>query len=322
MNPEDILPVFRAVLGLPEAATDDCFFELGGDSLMAETLIGEVSAMSGVDLPVSVLLEASSPVALAALIDRRRAARQSTLLTSVSDAGGEAIVLVHPVSGSPLFANRIGPALRSRFSIYALRGLGTAPGEDEPRDADDLIEAYDEGIRSALRTEPAMIGGLCVGGLIALDLARRQWERTGRAPAVLLVDPLALDYGDPGAVGRFRRQFDVVARRAARNLIDKAGLGTTSLGRTIRRHVFEKSMYRAYAVYNKAPFPADILLISSSEWREKQITEAFRKWLQPTARLEIHTIAGQHTGFHMANREEIDRSILDFLDGLKIRNAA
>ncbi|TIT38888.1 MAG: acyl carrier protein, partial [Mesorhizobium sp.] len=48
-------------LGVPAVGFDDNFFDLGGDSLMAETLVLAVQKRFGVKLQTSVLLEAQTP---------------------------------------------------------------------------------------------------------------------------------------------------------------------------------------------------------------------------------------------------------------------
>src|SRR5690606_28241083 len=48
-----------------EIGKDDDFFDLGGDSLAAETLLAGIEQDFGVSLPLSILLELSTPRALA-----------------------------------------------------------------------------------------------------------------------------------------------------------------------------------------------------------------------------------------------------------------
>ncbi|MEU8896428.1 non-ribosomal peptide synthase/polyketide synthase [Nocardia sp. NPDC048505] len=62
------------VVGLEQVFADHSFFELGGNSLSATQLIGRINAAAGCRLPVRAVFEHPTPEALAAEIDRTRAA--------------------------------------------------------------------------------------------------------------------------------------------------------------------------------------------------------------------------------------------------------
>jgi hypothetical protein len=61
--------VFRSVLGRPDVGVLDNFFHLGGHSLMAARLVLQLSAASGLDLPLRLLFERQTASELAEAID-------------------------------------------------------------------------------------------------------------------------------------------------------------------------------------------------------------------------------------------------------------
>jgi amino acid adenylation domain-containing protein len=65
-----LLDLFRSVLGRPGIGVDDDFFSHGGDSLQAITLTAQARA-AGLELPVSLILQARTVRALAAVVDHR-----------------------------------------------------------------------------------------------------------------------------------------------------------------------------------------------------------------------------------------------------------
>jgi len=65
---ERLTEVFEAVLGIAGIGADDSFFELGGDSLVAVSLIARVRELYGVDIATEDLFEWPTVAGLDTLI--------------------------------------------------------------------------------------------------------------------------------------------------------------------------------------------------------------------------------------------------------------
>jgi len=75
-----ICDVFAYVLGLPQIAATDSFFDLGGHSLLATRAITRLRSLTGADLPVRALFDARTPAALAPAL---------TVALAAGSAGGD-----------------------------------------------------------------------------------------------------------------------------------------------------------------------------------------------------------------------------------------
>lgn len=186
-----IAGIFATELGVPAVGFDDNFFDLGGDSLMAETLVLAVQKRFGVKLQTSVLLEAQTPREFGRLIASlvpEHPARE--LIVPVSGSvGQEPIAMIHGITGSALFANRFSRRLKDKYAIMAVRGMGTEPGETPYSTMAEIGTNYFEALTSVTGRHPEIIGGICVGGLLAIEVGRLGHEATGKRPAIVLIDP-------------------------------------------------------------------------------------------------------------------------------------
>ena len=66
-----IVQDFERILGR-DCAADDNFFDVGGDSLLAEALVIDVSKWAGFEVKISALLDYPTPQELADYIESRR----------------------------------------------------------------------------------------------------------------------------------------------------------------------------------------------------------------------------------------------------------
>lgn len=64
LTPPRIAELFEQILNR-DCATDDNFFDVGGDSLLAEALMIEVSKLAGAEVAISALLDYPTPQELA-----------------------------------------------------------------------------------------------------------------------------------------------------------------------------------------------------------------------------------------------------------------
>ncbi|RUS60147.1 SDR family NAD(P)-dependent oxidoreductase [Pseudorhodobacter sp. E13] len=199
---------WQDLLGVGQVGVEDDFFALGGHSLIAVRLFAMVRKTYRVDFPISVLFEAPTIAACAALIEERLGPQDSAVAApKVPKRRFTHLVAMHEREGGPktpffLVAGMFGNVLNLRHlaqliggdrPFYGLqaRGLyGDAPPHTTiPEAAADYIAE----LRQVQPHGPYLLGGFSGGGLTAWEMAK-QLEKAGEEVSllVLLDTPLPL----------------------------------------------------------------------------------------------------------------------------------
>jgi hypothetical protein len=72
MTPDDVAILMQDLLDSDEVAVNDSYFDAGGTSMSALTLISEVQRLSGVSLPLLDIVRNPTPDGIARLITQHR----------------------------------------------------------------------------------------------------------------------------------------------------------------------------------------------------------------------------------------------------------
>ncbi|MEV8033710.1 amino acid adenylation domain-containing protein [Streptomyces sp. NPDC086182] len=132
--------VWCEVLGVPSVGDEDSFFALGGHSMLAVRLVGEIAERFGADLPIKTLFETPRLGDLAALIDavtghrtdRRTAGLRTTPepapTTLPAPVTAAAPVLSPSAAGAPVAAGEAGPASAFQRRMWLAEQAGGGSG--------------------------------------------------------------------------------------------------------------------------------------------------------------------------------------------------
>src|SRR5262249_32439833 len=87
----------------------------------------------------------------------------------------------------------LGPYLVRRFGpdqpFYAVIANGFYPGQTIIESAPDMVQAYVAEIIGVRPSGPLIVGGMCEGGLIAIEVVRELQARDREVGPVILADP-------------------------------------------------------------------------------------------------------------------------------------
>lgn len=191
----EVAALWQSVLGERAAAADRDFFLSGGDSLKAVELFAAIQTRFGVELDLRHIFDAGSTVAgLADLIERGRAERTPTPtlpvgLIPLKTDGARPPLFAVPPNGEPACFMDLARLLDPEQPLYGLRSPGV-DGQCRPLSRLEEIAAnHVATIRALPRRGANCLMGVCLGGLVAHEMAR-QLEASGEPLALLvLLDP-------------------------------------------------------------------------------------------------------------------------------------
>ena len=319
-----IIAIFESELKTSPIAPDDDFFDLGGDSLMAENLINQINIEFSKNWDVSNILD--YPTSSDMAVELGRETKKNELVFEVPGCTGtEPMVFVHGGSGGNYKFGFIGDELKKRWKIIGIRARGHAAGEYPHTNVTDLVDDYLQSTFDYFGKYPKILAGNCIGSLFALEMAKKIYEKTGLRPILVAIDPAPFfakyhqkeTIYKPRAVLRLKNAFYC----RARDVLTTLGCANTMAGRKVRiRALIYFLQNNARKIY-PSPFPLDILLFVSSKTMERSV-DGFTKWKTEDVVLRGHPLEGRHNEIYDKNNRIIDKEIVDFVDELAAKNHA
>lgn len=286
-----IATVWQKVLGHAHFGLEDDFFDIGGDSLQAMSMMVQLEEALKVRLGYESLVMQGASISKIA----KRAKKQSD----------ERMILLKGGTGAPPVF--VLPVENGEFSdwLYVLN----ASGRERPYYGVHVRDVSERRVFRALSVEelaryaadtiiktngvnPAVIAGFSAGTLLALETARQLAERGVSDVSLVLIEPTAPQLTEQRKSWWWRRSISPLVKHGAlgRSL---GRAGHILLGRPIKElPIADETAFRRY---QPKPFAAPRALVFSclEENPHRAENEAYwRSCLGPTA--EIVTASGNH----------------------------
>jgi amino acid adenylation domain-containing protein len=173
--------LWEQVLGVKPIGANDSFFDLGGRSLLAARLFIKIAHEFKKELPLTTLIHAPTLELLAnELRPSVKQAKYPTLVAMRSGGSKPPFFCVHGGAGSTLFLHRLADRMGPDQPFYGIEPEGLDGERFHRQTIEQMATHYLSEIRKLQPTGPYYIGGYCLGGIIAFEMAqqlRRQGER-------------------------------------------------------------------------------------------------------------------------------------------------
>jgi acyl-CoA synthetase (AMP-forming)/AMP-acid ligase II/thioesterase domain-containing protein len=186
----ELIAVWESVLDLHDLSVNDDFFALGGDSILGAEAVARVRDLVGdPSIPLVSIVRAPTPAAMAFEVFAGLGAGSTGVVPLLASGSRTPLFLVHAGDGEvlayPVLARRLGPDQPS----YGLRARGIDDGTSTQSSVVEMAAEYVADIRRMRPHGPYVLGGFCLGGTIALEMASQLHASGEEVEMLVLLDP-------------------------------------------------------------------------------------------------------------------------------------
>ena len=211
--------IWAEALGVERVGVEDDFFDLGGQSIVATRLAARIRAELGHELPLALLLRASTVARLAEALAAGRAEVRPPLIPLNPHGVTRPLFLGPPGGGHVVCYHKLAALLAPSVPVFGLQARGIDDGQQPMATVEEIAAYFVAAARRAQPRGPYHLGGWSFGGLVAWEMGRQLAEAGDDVALVAL-----LDTGVPDGRGRDEELLDH-AKVMQRIVADLAGWG-------------------------------------------------------------------------------------------------
>ena len=184
----NLVAIWERVLNIRPIGIRDSFFEIGGDSLQSVTLMVEIEKAFGVALPLSTVLTDPTIEGVAALLAAGGGESGNPLVLLRDGKGAPPVFFIHDGEGEVLPYRNLSLRLDPAHPVYGLRPVSRAHHPMMHSRISEVVDRYAAEIRRVQPEGPYLLSGLCIGGFIAFEIARKLKSEGETIGAVVMLD--------------------------------------------------------------------------------------------------------------------------------------
>ena len=323
---DEICRLFGNALEGGPVGPDADFFEIGGSSMGAISLVLDIERRTGLELSIQAVYNSPTPRGVLGLIrGDDDADNESAVIMLRRGCGRHALFLVHGVGGSAIelreLAHRFDPEL-DVFGIQARGFDGTPPDWT----VEAMARRYADEVTRLRSTGPILLAGYSFGGLVAFEMARLLIAGGRQVGFLGLIDA----YPDPGVslprlwlhlklllrvpAGTRRTTLTLRLRNVALRLAVRLGLETIrpldrpdALPEAVRR--VRLATEAAQKRYRLAAQPVDVAFFKAAQASALVASSPAPIWRKLVRDLTIDVIPGDHSALVRTSSAELAAAI-------------
>lgn len=308
--------IWERTLGLQPIGIHDNFFDLGGHSLLALNLCDQIADATGKHLPLSVVLTAPTIAAQSVLIAETDVDAAWSSLVAVQTGGTRPpLFCAPPAHGTALSFLKLAQFLDAEQPIYAFDPVGV-DGITPPLESVEAMAAhYIAAMQTVQPHGPYRIGGKCMGGQVAFEMARQLLARGEQIDTLVILDSSAPANGPHWQWSPPDRTLGAYAQRLYKRIATRTlhvvlrNRWRQLKGRFSRRNPHWEALRKTHRLaqlhYTAQPIPQHLFIVQSEEYANKQAHQ--QQWAAlTTVGLTCHAVPGStHRSMLVENEEHI-----------------
>ena len=184
-----LLKIWENLLKVEKIGINDNFFNLGGHSLLAAQLFSDIEKAFGKNIPLSMLFKAPTVKTLSKIIDHEPTQNLWSCLVPIQAMGSKRpLFLIHGAEGNVLMFKSLADRLGNDQPVFGIQAEALDGRTEIQADFKTVAGRYIQEIKKVQPQGPYLLGGYCLGGNIALEVAQQLQLKGDTIGCVALIE--------------------------------------------------------------------------------------------------------------------------------------
>jgi amino acid adenylation domain-containing protein len=189
-----LITLWQSLLGVQQIGVRDNFFDLGGHSFLTVPLMDGIRDNFGVDLPLITLFKSPTIEGLASYLNGRSKRELPATLVPLQPYGQHRpFFCVHGYGGDVAGYVDLANLLGKEQPFYGLQARGLDYHDEPDRTIEAMATHYMQAIKTIQKNGPYRLGGYCLGGVVAYEMARQLQESGEEVELLVVIEGFAPD---------------------------------------------------------------------------------------------------------------------------------